>query len=209
MKFKYLFLLAIVALLFSSCEKKELICNIEHDFALPRPLVEIADVYVTYYDDKGNTITEQIEDGKFKHEFKYVWKDKEFEPEYADPEFHKLIVTLNLKDGMYQSLQDDTRLFDDPDAYITYRSKVFARIEGREIAPSYCDSTFVFPDYIQQYKYTIDQQKILFNIQDQRPFLYATADREPNNNFCSKITVDIGELDLAGLLGWRTIVIRQ
>ena len=201
MKFKYLFLLAIVALLFSSCQKvTKVTATVQHDINLPAPIVEIADAYVTYYDNRGNAIQELMVDGKFNRSFAYSWEGDQADKNYSQPEYHKLYITLKLKDSS-QSFEDGSQLLLDPTAHFNMRSITSLYDDDKLISIIDKVIDLSLPDQYQNHKYSEYEQSGLFVVQDIVPFYSVIFDRNEKYKFEGNVKFTLGDLD--GLDDWH------
>lgn len=185
----------------TSCSKDEqqLDLAVSYDLTLPKPMLEVADAYVTYVDN-GVTKTEQVVNGRFQKSFTYTWEDDQVKT--SEMSVNALKLTYKLKVPQNQ-LREGTQLLKDNNASykVSYSYQYGRTKENNWTGNSSATSgkggdnlTYVHSDEQKKYKYTVAEQLSLFNGQESKPFMEASFDHL-NTSFTYHISFNLGQDD--------------
>ena len=160
--------------------------TIEHDIQVPAPILNIADVYAVYTNNRGQEQKVALPDGKFSGRFQFEWTDDEVKDTYKD--FTSLRIEAKLKVDNSE-LPDHMKLFDDENAHYNVKSSVTLK-DGKTVKNQY-ERSFNYGVEQREYEFSRSELELFLTVQPFSPIYYISVDRE-GANYNLKINFNIG-----------------
>ena len=172
-------------------DKEELLNSFSYDVQVPAPILEIADVYAEYVDEKGELHTELLPDGKFRKNFTFIWEGKDVYKSYWGISNVKITAKLKVDPA---DLQEGVMLMNDPDAHYNLNMAIKYKSEnGVSSTPINLPLNLSVPDNIKNASYTVDEQMSFFEEQESSPLYSVTISRITIDRYDIEVHLNLGK----------------
>lgn len=178
-KILYLFLCLVF---FAGCKEEEkLDVVVQYQVRMPSPLMEVADAYVTYYDN-GQPVSEKIAGLEYNKKLQYSFDKDQLKSPIIDFSRFKVILKLRVPSS---ELKEGAKLLDDENAfyrvsfvgaYTHEKNNYFTNSASAESKAIDVAHKFTYDEKVRDYAYSVDEQMDIFSNQESKPWFNFTCD---------------------------------